>query len=158
MPFAPLNVQDRARVLSKWSDLIANNSSDLAGLMCLESGKPKAEAKGELNYARSFINMYAGMQSNGLVLPPQTNNHMLLATKEVRTSEDMHIKWTHLSSRNVCQVNMVHKWTCSLSRHAHHVDMPSSRHVDSFSMRLFVASIITIMVQSSPPTILVCIN
>ncbi|CAN0495142.1 unnamed protein product, partial [Laminaria digitata] len=76
--------QERARVLSKWSDLIAKNSSDLAGLMCLESGKPKAEAKGEVNYAKSFINMYAGMQSNGMVMPPQTNNHLLLATKEVR--------------------------------------------------------------------------
>lgn len=55
--------------------------------MCLESGKPRSEAKGELNYARSFIDMYAGMGSNGLVLPAQNDKHMLLATKEVRAHE-----------------------------------------------------------------------
>lgn len=75
--------QNRARILTKWSNLIGEHSNDLAGLMCLESGKPKAEAKGEINYARSFITLYAGMQSNGLVIPPQTENHLLLATKEV---------------------------------------------------------------------------
>ena len=75
--------QDRARVLSKWSDLIEKSSSDLAGLICLESGKPEAEAKGEVKYAQSFIDVYAGMQSNGMVMPPQTNYHMLLVTKEV---------------------------------------------------------------------------
>lgn len=52
--------------------------------MCLESGKPKAESKGEVNYAMSFIDMYAAMQTSGLVLPPQTDNHLLLATKEVK--------------------------------------------------------------------------
>ena len=75
--------QDRARILTKWSNLIGEHSNDLAGLMCLESGKPKAEAKGEVNYARSFVGLYAGMQSNGLVLPPQTKKQMLLAIKEV---------------------------------------------------------------------------
>lgn len=77
--------QDRARVLSKWSELIGKNSSDLADLMCLENGKPKAEAKGEIMYADSFISMYAGMQSSGMIIPPETDNHMLLATKEVGT-------------------------------------------------------------------------
>lgn len=63
--------------------MIEKSSSDLAGLMCLEHGKPEAEAKREVTYARSFIDMYAGIQSNGMVMPPQTNDHMLLATKEV---------------------------------------------------------------------------
>lgn len=70
-------------MLTKWSDLLAKHSSDLAVLMCLESGKVKAEAKGEIQYARSFITFYAGMQSNGLVLPRQTDKHLLLATMEV---------------------------------------------------------------------------
>lgn len=51
--------------------------------MCLESGKPRGEAKGELNYAKSFIDLYAGMGTNGLVLPPQNSRHMLLVIKEV---------------------------------------------------------------------------
>lgn len=70
-------------MLSRWSELISENSNDLATIMCLESGKPKAESKGEIHYAMSFINMYAGMQTNGMVLPQQTNNHLLMVTKEV---------------------------------------------------------------------------
>lgn len=70
-------------MLSQWSDLIGKHSSDIAGLVCLESGKPMADALVEMNYARSFVNLYAGMHSNGMVLPSQTKNHMLLATKEV---------------------------------------------------------------------------
>lgn len=70
-------------MLSRWSELIGENSNDLATIMCLESGKPKAESKGEVNYAMSFINMYAGMQTNGMVLPQQTDSHLLMVTKEV---------------------------------------------------------------------------
>lgn len=75
--------QERGRVLSRWSGLIRENSNDLATIMCVESGKPKAESKGEVNYAVSFIDMYASMQTNGLVLPAQTDTHLVLATKEV---------------------------------------------------------------------------
>ncbi|CAM9416916.1 unnamed protein product [Ectocarpus sp. 4 AP-2014] len=75
-------MQERGRLLSRWSELIGENSNDLATIMCLESGKPKAESKGEVNYAMSFINMYAGMQTNGMVLPQQTDSHLLMVTKE----------------------------------------------------------------------------
>eukprot|EP00752_Nemacystus_decipiens_P016504 g14753.t1 len=50
--------------------------------MCLESGKPKAESKGEVHYATSFVDMYASIQTSGDVLPAQTDTHLLLATKE----------------------------------------------------------------------------
>ncbi|CAM9733132.1 unnamed protein product, partial [Hapterophycus canaliculatus] len=75
-------MQERGRVLSSWSELIGKHSSDLATIMCLESGKPKAESKGEINYAMSFIDMYAGMRTKGVVLPAQMDTHLLLATKE----------------------------------------------------------------------------
>jgi succinate-semialdehyde dehydrogenase/glutarate-semialdehyde dehydrogenase len=35
------------------------NIDDLAYIMTLESGKPLSEAKGEVNYARSFYDYYA---------------------------------------------------------------------------------------------------
>lgn len=72
-------------MLSQWSYLISKNSTDIATIMCLESGKPKVESKGEVNYAITFINMYASMQSSGIVLPAQADDHLLLATKEVMT-------------------------------------------------------------------------
>lgn len=70
-------------MLSRWSGLIRQNSDDIATLMCLESGKPKTESKGEVFYAVSFVDMYASMQTSGQVLPAQTDTHLLLATKEV---------------------------------------------------------------------------
>lgn len=85
--------QERARILKKWSNEIAQCSSELAGLMCMESGKPQAEAKGEVNYARSFIDFYAGMQPSGLVLQPQTSNQTLLVAKEVRAIAPTKSEW-----------------------------------------------------------------
>jgi acyl-CoA reductase-like NAD-dependent aldehyde dehydrogenase len=37
-----------------------SNSEDLATIMTLESGKPLAESRGEVNYAASFLDYYAG--------------------------------------------------------------------------------------------------
>ena len=64
--------------------------------MCLESGKPRGEAKGELNYANSFIDLYAGMGSNGLVVPPQNSKHMLLVTKEVSRIASSSSVWRYV--------------------------------------------------------------
>eukprot|EP00537_Pseudo-nitzschia_pungens_P004720 CAMPEP_0172373886 /NCGR_PEP_ID=MMETSP1060-20121228/53618_1 /TAXON_ID=37318 /ORGANISM="Pseudo-nitzschia pungens, Strain cf. cingulata" /LENGTH=172 /DNA_ID=CAMNT_0013100359 /DNA_START=69 /DNA_END=584 /DNA_ORIENTATION=+ len=49
----------RASLLSEWSRLMGEHSDDLATIMTLESGKPLAESKGEVNYARSFLDFYA---------------------------------------------------------------------------------------------------
>lgn len=39
---------ERAKILSRWADLITKNADDLAMLMTCEQGKPLAEAKGEI--------------------------------------------------------------------------------------------------------------
>ncbi|CAB9523923.1 Putative succinate-semialdehyde dehydrogenase C1002.12c [NADP(+)] [Seminavis robusta] len=49
----------RSNLLSKWSGLIQENADDLAIIMTLESGKPLAESRGEVNYATSFLDFYA---------------------------------------------------------------------------------------------------
>ena len=49
----------RATLLRKWSDLIQQHAADIATIMTLESGKPKAESLGEVNYATSFLDYYA---------------------------------------------------------------------------------------------------
>ena len=63
--------------------MIRENSDNLATLICLESGKPKAESEEEVDYAVSFVDMYSSMQTSGDVLPAQTDTRLLLATKEV---------------------------------------------------------------------------
>jgi aspartate-semialdehyde dehydrogenase len=51
--------QERARILRRWFDLIAASRDDLAIIMTLEQGKPLDEARGEIDYAASFVEWYA---------------------------------------------------------------------------------------------------
>ncbi|MEQ5870386.1 NAD-dependent succinate-semialdehyde dehydrogenase [Sagittula sp. NFXS13] len=51
--------QDRAAVLRRWYDLVMEAKEDLARLMVAEQGKPLSEARGEIDYAASFIEFYA---------------------------------------------------------------------------------------------------
>lgn len=50
----------RSKILTKWSDEIKDNIEDVATIMTMESGKPLAESKGEVMYACSFLDYYAG--------------------------------------------------------------------------------------------------
>ena len=51
--------KDRAIILRRWFELMAENSSYLAELMCKEQGKPLQEARGEVSYAASFLEWFA---------------------------------------------------------------------------------------------------
>jgi succinate-semialdehyde dehydrogenase / glutarate-semialdehyde dehydrogenase len=49
----------RAQLLRGWFDLILQHRDDLAVIMVSEQGKPLAEARGEIDYAASFIEWFA---------------------------------------------------------------------------------------------------
>lgn len=51
--------QDKARILRRWHDLMLQHREDLARLMVIEQGKPLSEARGEIDYAASFVEFYA---------------------------------------------------------------------------------------------------
>jgi aspartate-semialdehyde dehydrogenase len=51
--------QERCRLLDRWYDLMQEHKEDLALLMTLEQGKPLSEARGEIDYAASFLEYYA---------------------------------------------------------------------------------------------------
>lgn len=51
--------QERSVYLRRWYELIIENKEDLARIMVLEQGKPISEARGEIDYAASFIEFYA---------------------------------------------------------------------------------------------------
>jgi len=57
--WASLLPQERAGILRRWFDLMLQHREDLAQLMTLEQGKPISEARGEIDYAASFIEYYA---------------------------------------------------------------------------------------------------
>jgi succinate-semialdehyde dehydrogenase / glutarate-semialdehyde dehydrogenase len=54
-----LLARERARILRRWSDLMLEQSEQLATLMTTEQGKPIAEARGEIVYAASFLEWFA---------------------------------------------------------------------------------------------------
>jgi succinate-semialdehyde dehydrogenase/glutarate-semialdehyde dehydrogenase len=58
-PWAALTAKQRGAILRKWFDLILAARDDLALIMTSEQGKPLAEARGEIDYAASFIEFYA---------------------------------------------------------------------------------------------------
>jgi succinate-semialdehyde dehydrogenase / glutarate-semialdehyde dehydrogenase len=57
--WAAHSAKQRGAVLRKWFDLILAAREDLALIMTSEQGKPLAEARGEIDYAASFIEFYA---------------------------------------------------------------------------------------------------
>ena len=51
--------QERSHQLRRWFELMIENREDLARIMVLEQGKPLSEARGEIDYAASFLEFYA---------------------------------------------------------------------------------------------------
>ncbi|KAL1961039.1 hypothetical protein VTO42DRAFT_4927 [Malbranchea cinnamomea] len=51
--------RERARMLRRWYQLMMDNAEDLATLITWENGKPFADAKGEVNYAASFLEWFS---------------------------------------------------------------------------------------------------
>jgi succinate-semialdehyde dehydrogenase/glutarate-semialdehyde dehydrogenase len=74
----------RAVILRRWFELMLENSDDLASLMTAEQGKPIAEAKGEVQYAASFLEWFAeeAKRSYGDTIPTPTNDKRLIVVKQ----------------------------------------------------------------------------
>ncbi|TGN59366.1 NAD-dependent succinate-semialdehyde dehydrogenase, partial [Paracoccus liaowanqingii] len=51
--------QHRATILHRWHAMILEAREDLARIMTAEQGKPVSEARGEIDYAASFVAFYA---------------------------------------------------------------------------------------------------
>ncbi|MEQ9260162.1 MAG: NAD-dependent succinate-semialdehyde dehydrogenase [Roseovarius sp.] len=51
--------QERSAILRRWFELMIAHKEDLARIMVLEQGKPLSEARGEIDYAASFLEYYA---------------------------------------------------------------------------------------------------
>ena len=76
--------KQRAVVLRKWHDLMLENADDLALILTTEQGKPLAEAKGEIQYAASFLEWFAeeGKRVNGDTIPTPASDKRIVVTKE----------------------------------------------------------------------------
>lgn len=76
--------KQRAVILRKWHDLMLENADDLALILTTEQGKPLAEAKGEIQYAASFLEWFAeeGKRVNGDTIPTPASDKRIVVTKE----------------------------------------------------------------------------
>ena len=76
--------RDRSRLLLRWNALVLEHREDLGRLISREQGKPLAEAKGEIAYAASYIEWFAGEAARitGDVIAAPVAGRQMLAVKE----------------------------------------------------------------------------
>lgn len=75
---------ERGEILREWYRLIIENKDDLGRIMTLEQGKPLAEAVGEIGYAASFVDWFAGEARRiyGHEVPAPSADRRILVRKE----------------------------------------------------------------------------
>lgn len=76
--------RQRADLLSKWDALIRQNKDDLAKILVYETGKPIAEAYGEVEYAASFTRWFAAEAERiqGAVFQPSVAGRRIFTVKQ----------------------------------------------------------------------------
>ena len=76
--------RQRARWMRKWNDLVLEHIDDLALILTLENGKTLTESKGEVTYAASFLEWFAGEAEriHGEVVPVANQNQRVLTFKQ----------------------------------------------------------------------------
>jgi succinate-semialdehyde dehydrogenase/glutarate-semialdehyde dehydrogenase len=74
----------RYSVIHRWYELIVENREDLATLITLEEGKPLSEARGEMDYAASFVQWFAeeAKRVRGDVIPAPRDNMRIVVIKQ----------------------------------------------------------------------------
>ena len=74
----------RAGILRRWFDLMLENAEDLAQIMTAEQGKPLSEARGEIQYAASFLEWFSeeAKRVYGETIPSTTADKRFVVIKE----------------------------------------------------------------------------
>ena len=74
----------RARILRKAADIMRERADEIATTMTSEQGKALAEAKGEVEYAASFFEWFAGEAERvyGEIAPPMNTNNRVLVLRQ----------------------------------------------------------------------------
>jgi succinate-semialdehyde dehydrogenase/glutarate-semialdehyde dehydrogenase len=82
--WAWINPYERGKILRTWFDLIVKNKEELAKLMTLESGKPLAESRAEMDYGASFVEWYAeeAKRMYGQTIPSNNTGRDIITIKQ----------------------------------------------------------------------------
>lgn len=83
-PWAGILPKERSAILRRWFDLIIANKEELARIMTREQGKPLAEARGEIDYAASFVEFYAeeAKRVSGDTLPTHRKDARIIVLRQ----------------------------------------------------------------------------
>jgi len=78
------SAKERSAILMAWFDLIIQHKEELATIMTLESGKPLAESRGEVDYGASYIQWFAeeAKRNYGDIIPGYTADKRVMTLKE----------------------------------------------------------------------------
>lgn len=82
--FKQKNPHDRSALLVEWSKLIGEHKEEIAELITKENGKPLQESRGEVDYARSYVDYYAeeAKRVYGRTIPPHEDDVRMVVTKQ----------------------------------------------------------------------------
>lgn len=82
--YKKISPRQRAQMLYRWDALIKENKQDLATILVYETGKPRAEAYGEIDYATGFTWWFAGEAERiqGSVFTPALPNRRIFTIKQ----------------------------------------------------------------------------
>lgn len=76
--------RDRATLLRRLAELLRRDADQLAAIMTREQGKPRSEARGEVEYAASFFDVAAEIapHRSGAIVPAAAADRRILVTHE----------------------------------------------------------------------------
>lgn len=79
-----LLAKERSAYMRRWFNLIMENADELALLLTTEQGKPIAEAKGEVAYGASFVELYAeeAKRIYGETIPTHRQDGRIIVSRE----------------------------------------------------------------------------
>jgi succinate-semialdehyde dehydrogenase/glutarate-semialdehyde dehydrogenase len=82
--YKKISPRQRAQMLYKWDSLIKENRDDIATILVYETGKPRAEAYGEIDYSTGFTWWFAGEAERiqGSVFTPALPNRRIFTIKQ----------------------------------------------------------------------------
>lgn len=74
----------RAKILRRWFELMSERKEELAKIMTAESGKPLAESRAEIDYAASFVELFAeeAKRTYGETIPTIQNDRRFIVLKQ----------------------------------------------------------------------------
>ncbi|PSN68866.1 aldehyde dehydrogenase [Corynespora cassiicola Philippines] len=82
--YRKISPRQRAQMLFKWDSLIRENREDIATILVYETGKPRAEAYGEIDYSTGFTWWFAGEAERiqGTVFTPAMPDRRVFTIKQ----------------------------------------------------------------------------